>query len=799
MCIRDRLKAGGSYVPVDPSYPEQHVRYVIQDANVAVVLTTQASSAVLPTGTVNPVFFEQVFDTADGQTKPKSIGLRSLEDLAYLIYTSGSSGLPKGVQITHANLAYSNWARSQYYKSSPSVFLLLSSFAFDSSVVGIFWTLSTGGTLVLPKTDERTDIHALVSLIQDQGVSHLLCLPTVYHSILEAANGHELDTLDTAIVAGESLSGRVVDAHFAKLPNAELHNEYGPTEATVWMTAHPVDLQDTQNVVPIGKPIAGATVSILDVRQQPVGWGAKGEICVEGPGVAKGYLNQAELTSQKFIETDDGSGKLKRMYRTGDLGYRRDDGCIVFVGRLDRQIKIRGHRVELGAVETAISQLAGVSEAHAIGWAPGNQSAAQSLIAYVISQNASASNLLQQLRRKSPSPMVPKQIHLVDSFPRLANGKVDLSQLPSPELGESSTETVDPENETQTKLLEIWRSVLGMSDICCANGSFFEIGGDSLASIQLISKINTVFGKRLSPIDLMEAPTIRQLANLLHEDSPVVKSKILIRFNNLSKGIPLVCVHAGNLDALYFRFLASHFSDRPVIALQSRGLDGEESTLSSISDIADDYLNEISEVLGSPSHSDSLSCDLVGYCMGASVALEMAKRLEDRGSPARSLSIIDTGVTVPPRFRNTVASVREDHKSISAWLPRYLWRFVVPFWWSFKCSVWKWRMQSSSDPKKIDVFLRCSVRQNIVAGLHAHVPSKVQAPTLLVRSTESAASPRLNFQFNLEQYAVGGFSVAIVEGQHVQTLVEPMVEHVANAIRKHINTASSREVDKRVQ
>jgi len=131
-----------------------------------------------------------------------------------------------------------------------------------------------------------------------------------------------------------------------------------------------------------------------------------------------------------------------------------------------------------------------------------------------------------------------------------------------------------------------------------------------------------LFGKRLSPIDLMDAPTIRQLANLLYDDSPVVKSKILIRFNNLSKGIPLVCVHAGNLDALYFRFLASHFSDRPVIALQSRGLDGEEKTLSSISDIAEDYLNEISRVLGSPLHPDSFSCDLVGYCLGTSVALE---------------------------------------------------------------------------------------------------------------------------------------------------------------------------------
>ena len=795
------LKAGGSYVPVDPGYPEQHVRHVIQDANAAVVLTTQASSAALPTGMATSVFIEQVFETADGQTKPASIGMRSPEDLAYLIYTSGSSGLPKGVQITHANLAYSNWARSQYYKSSPSVFLLLSSFAFDSSVVGIFWTLSTGGTLVLPQTDERTDIHALVSLIQNHGVSHLLCLPTLYHSILEAANGDELDSLDTAIVAGESLPGRVIEAHFAALPSAELHNEYGPTEATVWMTAHCVDPEDTQNVVPIGKPIAGATVSILDAQQQPVGWGARGEICVEGPGVAKGYLNQTALTSQKFFETSDDSGMRRRIYRTGDLGYRRDDGCIVFTGRLDRQIKIRGHRVELGAVETAMGQLDGVKESHAIGWAPENQSAAQSLIAYAIAQNVSTSNLLQQLRGKLPAPMVPKHIYLVDSFPRLANGKVDLGRLPSPELGAATTETIGPENETQEKLLEIWRSVLGMSDICCANGSFFEIGGDSLASIQLISKINSVFGKRLSPIDLMEAPTIRQLAHLLYDDSPIVKSKILIRFNNLSKGIPLVCVHAGNLDALYFRFLANHFSDRPVIALQSRGLDGEEKTLSSISDIAEDYLNEISKVLGSPLHPDSFSCDLVGYCLGASVALEMAKRLEDRGCRVRSLSIVDSGIKLPVRkvYRNTVARVRAECSSISAWLPRYLWRFVTPSWCKFKRSVWKWRMKNSSDPKKVDEFFRWSVRQDVITGHYAHVSSKVQTPALLVRSSESAADPTKSFHFDLKQYAVGGFSVAIVEGQHVQTLLEPMVEHVASAIRKHIDTASSRDDDKRTQ
>ena len=795
------LKAGGSYVPIDPSYPEQHVRHVIQDANAVVVLTTQASSVVLPSGVVNPVFIEQVFDTADGQTKPESIGLRSPEDLAYLIYTSGSSGLPKGVQITHANLAYSNWARSQYYKSSPSVFLLLSSFAFDSSVVGIFWTLSTGGTLVLPKTDERTDIHALVSLIQNQAVSHLLCLPALYQSILEAANGDELNTLDTAIVAGESLSGRVVEAHFARLPKAELHNEYGPTEATVWVTAHPVEPEDAQNIVPIGKPIAGATVSILDAQQQPVGWGAMGEICIEGPGVAKGYLNQTELTLQKFMETDDGSGLLRRIYRTGDLGYRREDGSIVFSGRLDRQIKIRGHRVELGAVETAMRQLDGVKESHAIGWAPENQSAAQSLIAYTIAQNVSTSNLLQQLRGKLPAPMVPKHIYLVDSFPRLANGKVDLGGLPSPELAEATAKTIDPENETQTKLLEIWRSVLGMSDICCASGSFFEIGGDSLASIQLISKINSVFGKRLSPIDLMDAPTIRQLANLLYDDSPVVKSKILIRFNNLSKGIPLVCVHAGNLDALYFRFLASHFSDRPVIALQSRGLDGEEKTLSSISDIAEDYLNEISRVLGSPLHPDSFSCDLVGYCLGTSVALEMAKRLEDRGCRARSLSAVDSPVKWPVRqvYRNTVARVRAEHKSISAWLPRYFWRFVAPSWCKLKRSVWKWRMKNSSDPKEVDEFYRWSVRQQVIAGHHAHVPSKVQAPALLVRSTESAADPKKSFHFDLKQYAVGGFTVVTVEGQHTQTLLEPMVAHVASAIRKHIDTASSRDDDKRPQ
>ena len=181
--------------------------------------------------------------------------------------------------------------------------------------------------------------------------------------------------------------------------------------------------------------------------------------------------------------------------------------------------------------------------------------------------------------------------------------------------------------------------------------------------------------------------------------------------------------------------------------------------------------------------------------------MEMAKRLEDRGCRVRSLSIVDSGIKLPVRkvYRNTVARVRAEYNSISSWLPRYLWRFLTPTLFKFKRSVWKWRMKNSPDPKKVDEFFRWSVRQDVITGHYAHISSKVQTPTLLVRSSESAADPAKSFHFDLKQYAVGGFSVAIVEGQHVQTLLEPMVEHVANAIRKHIDTASSREIDKRVQ
>jgi len=378
-----------------------------------------------------------------------------------------------------------------------------------------------------------------------------------------------------------------------------------------------------------------------------------------------------------------------------------------------------------------------------------------------------------------------------DAFPRLANGKVDASRLPQPSVSPSSGKVTKPQNETESKLVEIWQDTIGLESVG-VDQDFFSIGGDSLSSIQLISKINSTFNKRLSPIQLIEAPTIRRLAELLVDGAAVVKSKILIRFNDFSKGVPLICVHAGNLDALYFRFLANHFSDRPVIALQSRGLDGEEEPLSSIAEIAEDYLNEISKVEGLPFESGSFSCDLVGYCMGTPVALEMAKLLEDRGSPARSLTIVDSAVKWPKR-ENTVARVRQEYKSVTAWLPRYLIRFIVPFWYKSKQAVWKWKMQNSSDPEEVAHFLRWTVREKVVEGHFAHESSEIQTPILLVRSTESAADPQKRCHLEVERYATGGFSIALVEGEHDSTLLEPMVEHVAKEIRNYIEKAGVRD------
>lgn len=352
------LKAGGAYVPLDPRYPTEYLKYVVKDASLSVALTQPTLRDTAPDAGAAFAVIEDL--TACPQTPQDSPPASDADrnNLAYVIYTSGSTGKPKGVMVTHHNLVHSTTARMKYYHDDVGRFLLLSSFAFDSSVAGIFWTLCTGGALVLPTRGLEQDMDRLTALIADQRVSHLLCLPALYRLILEYAPVDRLASLEVAIVAGEACPPAVAQQHLTRCPQTRLYNEYGPTEATVWSSAHRVTREDQAGPISIGRPIANTQIYLLDQHLKPVPAGVCGEIYLSGAGVARGYLNRPDLTAQWFVHVSLPLPEpvVHRMYRTGDLACYRDDGSLLFLGRADAQVKIRGYRIEIGAIEEMLAQ-----------------------------------------------------------------------------------------------------------------------------------------------------------------------------------------------------------------------------------------------------------------------------------------------------------------------------------------------------------------------------------------------------------------------------------------------------------
>ncbi|MGI9667165.1 MAG: amino acid adenylation domain-containing protein [Acidimicrobiia bacterium] len=500
------LTAGAAYVPLDPDYPQQHLNDLLASEGIRTVLTSAGLATALP----DSVSTLLIGAPSDPRSESASLPPPALAptDLAYVIHTSGSSGRPKGVGVTHANLVQSTRAREVYYDEPVDTFMLLSSFAFDSSVAGIFWTLTTGGTLVLPNSGLERDIDATLDLMQTRRVTHTLCLPSLYEILLEHARPGQLSSLNVAIVAGEACPPRIVDLHRDALAHAELHNEYGPTEATVWCAVHTAD--EHSDPVPIGRPIAGSRLYVLDAFGNPVPPGFAGEICVAGDGVVEGYLERPDLTAEKFVSTHV-LGTQERIYRTGDLGAWRPDGSLLYLGRTDAQLKIRGHRIEPASVEAALRAHPGVSDAVAVGRSlAGNQ--AKQLVAYVATQGPKGlgEELKRELAGTMPDFMVPDVVIELDALPRLPNGKIDAASLPDPvKRTEAIGRRVPPRNDEERILATIWAELLGLEEVG-VNEDFFELGGDSIVSIRMISRARQQ-GINLQPSLIVAHPTVEQL------------------------------------------------------------------------------------------------------------------------------------------------------------------------------------------------------------------------------------------------------------------------------------------------
>ena len=363
------LRAGGAYVPMDPSYPADRLRFTLADAQAPVLVTHGQHLRTFASSGVELVDLDAL-RSGGAAVELKAYGSElatpGVNDLAYILYTSGSTGQPKGVAVTHGNLAASTGARLEVYEEPVGRFLLLSSVAFDSSVAGLFWTLATGGALVIPPDRIEQDVEALASLLEQEQVTHTLCLPSLYQVLLDLVRPDALASLRCVIAAGEALPPVVAARHFDRCPGAMLFNEYGPTEATVWATVHRVPEVSSDLRVPIGRPIPGARVYVLDARGDPVPIGVPGELVIGGAGVAQGYVHQPALTKAAFEPDLLSPESPARRYRTGDRALWRPDGTLDILGRVDTQVKIRGYRIELGEVEAALRQHPGVREAVAV-------------------------------------------------------------------------------------------------------------------------------------------------------------------------------------------------------------------------------------------------------------------------------------------------------------------------------------------------------------------------------------------------------------------------------------------------
>lgn len=502
------LLTGACYVPLDPDYPVAHLERLVAADGIDVVVGPADAPELAPTRL-----------TVDHDSTSESFPSRATADgVAYIIHTSGSTGEPKGVEITHANLAASTAARLHAYSEAPGTFLMLSSPSFDSSVAGLFWPLWTGGAVVLPKDGLQRDPDRLLDLARQHAVTHLLTLPTLYRLLLDAADGR-LDALKVAIVAGEAATPEVFELHSRTLPSARLFNEYGPTETTVWATVQALDTP-TAGPVPIGPPIPGVQIGLF-AGARPVADGFMGEICVAGPTVARGYRGLPEQTAERFVDRVV-DGTSLRFYRTGDLGSWRPDGSLDFHGRIDAQVKIRGHRIETAAIEAILNASLRVHESVVAGL-PGPRGDLQ-LVAWVEPaedfriDEAFARDLVQ---RSLPAHQVPDRVVVLDALPRLVNGKVDRRSLPNPVVASSSSPAESaPTTEAEQTLHAIWCDVLVLDSIGL-HENFFAIGGDSIASIRIASRARAA-GLPLQVSAMFDNPTLAGLAaSLASEEASV--------------------------------------------------------------------------------------------------------------------------------------------------------------------------------------------------------------------------------------------------------------------------------------
>jgi surfactin family lipopeptide synthetase C len=516
------LKAGGAYVPLASHYPSERLDYMLRDADIKMLLTQKQLVASLPSYAGKVICLDEEWEAIEQRSRENLTTNVTAEHLAYVIYTSGSTGQPKGVLVPHQNLvnAYFAWEETYQLQTRARNHLQMANFSFDVFAGDFVRSLCSGGKLIICPMDFLLNAEELYKLMVQQGTDSAEFVPAVIRNLMEYLEETQQDlSFMKVLVVGSDSWYREEHEKLRKLCHERTHliNSYGVTEATIdscyfdgFCTQEKLD-----GLVPIGRPFANVQMYILNDYQQLVPDGVSGELYIGGAGVARGYLNQPELTQEKFVANPFSSDKSARLYKTGDLARYLSDGNIEFLGRIDNQVKIRGFRIELDEIEATLNQHSEVQ--HAVVVANGELNDKQ-LVAYVILTDGitSLESLREHLKSKLPDYMIPARFVNLDSFPLNANGKIDrlaVSTSAGIEL-DTTVQYTPPQTYTQERIVQIWSMVLNREKVGI-HENFFELGGHSLLATQVVSRLRDYFNVELSLLALFENPTVILLADFV--------------------------------------------------------------------------------------------------------------------------------------------------------------------------------------------------------------------------------------------------------------------------------------------
>lgn len=768
------LKAGGAYVPIDSSYPADRVALMLGDAKVHRLITVSRLSRQLPPLAADIVHLDLDAEAIASERDDDPPRAGGPDTLAYVLYTSGSTGRPKGVAVPHLGIVRLVIDSGFLNMGPEETFLQLTSLSFDPSGLEIYGSLLNGGRAAIISANQPS-LKQIAETIRDQRATILNSNPDVVNLLLEDY-APDIQGLTQVISGGDVLPVWLARKFQAKLPHSRFINVYGPTENSVITTSYVIEPISDQASIPIGRPIANDAVYILDDRLQPVPIGVVGELYLAGDGVARGYLNNEALSSEKFVANPHDDVPGRKMYRTGDLARYRPDRGIDFLGRIDHQVKVRGCRIELGEVEAVLNDSPGVQQAVANAWKANDSGGGQKLVAYVVMQPGAALDQQKMrafMQERMPNYMVPTFIVELEQIPVTSVGKIDRKRLPDPVVVAQTERSVLPRNDAERKLARLWERLLGVSPISVQD-NFFELGGHSLLAMQLFSEIELAFGSKLPVSIIFQEDTIEKQAKLLTSGGNAAEtSTSVVAIQPRGSKPPLYCIHElGGEVILYWNLAQRLGEDQPVYGIRYAA-DDDASSLS-LQELASLYLKDIRERQPHGPYS------LLGFSLGGLIAYEMAQQLQNGREEVALLAILDArNPTRYPSGSRRFAKRIKDNVHIFFKLPGAVKaRFMRE---KLHNALTRRTLLSNSPGQEAEERARSFLRISRQYGPRPY-PGKI----LFFRAEQDYSNYILDAKNGWESTGTGAIDVFKVPCDHVSMLNEPYVAHVADSLKAYL-------------